>query len=164
MKLKPLSKGLQWRNGLKEFDFIPSVCILAKKYPKIIFILTNQEPKINLELCENMFYSTDIIRLDRQSDLNENAFCGTFCDVIVGRASSVFTFCFNQKTLFEQNVNMISFSYETENYAHYLKADWLGKQLRDKIKYKAKIIHSAASDGATACRVIDNIIYEYSTA
>ena len=76
----------------------------------------------------------------------------------MGRASSVFTFCFNQKTLFNQDVKMISFSYETENYAHYLKADWLGETLRNKINYKANIIHSSANNGKAACKVIEGLL------
>ena len=140
------------------FDFIPAIQELATRHPKTMFILTNKESSINLKL-NNIIYSSDIIKTSNM-DLNENAYLGTFCDIIVGRASGPFTFCFNQDILFNRDVKMISFSFETKDYAHYLKADWLGEKLRDKIKYKADIIHSSKRSGKEACNVIEGLLNE----
>jgi len=155
---KVLVSNAQAKSGqAPNFNFIPAIKSLALSCPKTIFIITNKEPGINFKSHANVVFSPDIIK-SSDTDLNENAFLGTFCDIIVGRASSVFTFCFNQKTLFNQDVKMVSFSYETENYAHYLKSDWLGESLRSKIDYKTNITHSSANNGNAACKIIKGLL------
>lgn len=130
-----IANGFAESGQADNFHFTPIVLELANKYHGIQFLLTNYEG--DYQLRENVKYTTNIIRKSMGSDLNENAYLGYRCNLIVGRASGVFSFCFNQDTLFHSShIKMMVFSN-----LDYPKKFWLYNYFQDKINYGTSIIN-----------------------
>lgn len=125
------------------FLMIPTVNKLADSYKNTIFIITNKEDGADIR-GPNVIYSSDIIRKNTGSDLNENSYISTYCNVIIGRASGPYTFCYVTNNMFREVKFLCFYRYGT--YPGLLNTTWLGSFFNKKIKYKASIIDSCESD------------------
>jgi len=132
------------KSGQSEnIDLNPIVEKLANLNPKVLFILTDSERKINKN---NVVYTSDIIKING-SDLNEIAYIGTKSDIIVGRASGPFCFCHNKATLFDPTKTFLAFTYYKND------GLWaLPEQLPEK---KAKQVWSNKFDFDSVCDTIN---------
>lgn len=124
---------------------------IAGKRPNVIFFISNKEQKCNFQTRDNVIYTPDIISKTIGSDLNENSYIGTFCDLIIGRSSGVFSFCYTQQNLFNRKVDMLCFKNPQS------PVDWLGDSFRNKIKYSANFIES----NDIQAKAVTNIIERY---
>lgn len=107
----------------QSFNFSMDTIIdnMSKKYRGTLFITTNPTTVIN----DNVFYSKNIINKTLGSDLNENAYLGEKCDIIIGRLSGAHTFCYNKTNMFKNNKKFVCFTndynealwYDSKNYA-----------------------------------------------
>ena len=96
------------RSGQSEnIDLNPIVDKLANLNSKILFVLTDNEKRINKN---NIVYTSDIIKTNG-SDLNEIAYIGTKSNVIFGRASGPFCFCHNKTILFDPTKTFIALTH-----------------------------------------------------
>jgi hypothetical protein len=84
---------------------------LAKKHGKWVFFLTNNVD--NTSLPQNVIYTPTIIQ-NSGSDLNENAYIGSQCDVIAGQLSGCHTFCYNAESMANKS-KIITFWRPTPN-------------------------------------------------
>jgi hypothetical protein len=146
-----ISNGLAMSGQATNFLMIPIINELAKQYPQIIFILSNQE-NCNINLLPNVIYSSNIIG-KHGCDLNENSFITTFCDVIVGRASGVFSYAWTQENLLQRNVKFVCFCGPGVVIRNDNKF-WTSHLLTDRINYSAEFIVSHETNG----NVVKNII------
>jgi hypothetical protein len=117
------------------FSMTSVIIKLAQKYQDKIFILSNPEGSINLP--PNIVYSSNIIRKPGGSDLNENSFLSSHCDMIIGRASGPFAFTLTQDNLFKRNTKFVCFSNIVPVAPNKF---WTSELLRDKINYSADIV------------------------
>lgn len=85
------------------FDLSNIINILSKKYLNIGFILTH---KTNLEHSSNIFYTNDIIGL--QKDLNEISYLSLKCKIIFGRASGPYCFSHVKENMFDIDKTIIA--------------------------------------------------------
>lgn len=131
-----ISNGNSLSGQSHNFPITGAIIRLAKRHKEIDWILANKEENCENLHLENLFYSKDIIKKQTGSDLNENAYLSTFCDIIIGRASGAFTYCFNKDNLFNRDCKMLVFSNLTN------KKFWLGSNFESIVDYKAKIINS----------------------
>jgi hypothetical protein len=84
------------------FSFDPVVNILSEEYPEWIFFLTNRN-KTSLNKS-NVVITHEFIRAN-QSDIMENSYLSTKCDIIVGRGSGVFcTSCVKENYLSDKKI------------------------------------------------------------
>lgn len=90
------------------FNLTSIIVQLAQKHTDKTFILTNKEH--SPALPSNIVYSSDIIKKAHLSDLNENSFISSFCDVIIGRSSGASTFAMTQENLFRRNIKVLYFT------------------------------------------------------
>jgi hypothetical protein len=72
------------------FDMIELITILACKYREYSFFITNDLNMNNLRGLNNVYLCKDIINID-ENDIVETSYFSTFCDVIIGRASGVYS-------------------------------------------------------------------------
>lgn len=106
---------------------------LANKHKDKIFILTQEE---NISLPSNIAFSSHIIHKRGISDLNEVSFLSTHCDMIIGRASGVFSFTINQDNLFRRQIKFLCFS----NFTIYPPNKfWMDKIFQDRVNYNSTI-------------------------
>ena len=89
------------------FDFNPIIYNIAEEYKNIQFILTDKKNQI---VKDNIFYTGDIIKSDKDSDLNEISYISTFCDIIIGRSSGPYTFSVVKKNLLNSEKIFIGFT------------------------------------------------------
>lgn len=95
------------------FDLNPIIEKLGVSNPDVSFFLTNQDGKMQ---HQNVHYTSDIIKTEG-SDLNEIAYLGTKCDMIIGRASGPFCFCHNKTTLFDSTKTFLAITnYKTDGW------------------------------------------------
>jgi len=123
----------------KNFDMLPSVHALAKKHKNILWLVTNK----NVKTHNNVIYTPDIIQKSG-TDLNENAYISTFCDLVVGKLSGVHTFSLIKDNLFDRKMVMLSFFKCGRKVLPH--ADWIGNRFRNKIKYSSTILESENTD------------------
>ncbi len=135
------------------FDLTTAIFELAQKHTDKIFILSNQF-SVN-QLPANVCYSREIIQSTAQTDLNENSFLSTHCDVIVGRASGPFTFSLTQENLFVRHPKFICF---TNLVPVAPNKFWVNELLRDKVNYSAQFIVENVSNAERAKYLIDTNI------
>ena len=128
-----ISNGKVLSGQAHEFNMNSIIESVAKKHNDKIFILSNNEGKINLP---NVIYSSDTIKKNG-NDLNENAFLSEHCDVVVGRASGTFSFALTQKNLFDRNIKFLCFSNLVPKKEGKF---WLDDMLSDKINYTSSIM------------------------
>jgi len=122
------------------FDMWPSIQHVAKKHPRTLWLVTNN----NIKTQGNIIYTPDIIQKENGNDLNENSYISTFCDLIVGRFSGPHTYSYTKDNLFNSNKTILSF-YNSRNKV-IASTDWIGNRFRNKIKYSAKIVDSVYVD------------------
>lgn len=102
-----ISNGQVQSNQAKNFDMTPAIKLLAHGYDDTAFILTQDAP-----ICmDNIFFTSDIIKTDDGSDLNEISALSEDCDVIIGRSSSPYAFCLTYDNHMDPDKTFVSFSY-----------------------------------------------------
>lgn len=112
------------------FDMTSIIVQLANEHPNTIFILSQKD---YTPLPNNVLVASDITR--KQHDLNEISFISTHCDMIIGRASGVFTFSLVKENLFDRQIKLLCFSHLVSNQRKY----WLGNMFSNKISYSCSI-------------------------
>lgn len=147
-----ISNGHAMSGQATNFPMAPMIANLARSHPEKIFILSNQED--NTALPPNVIYSKDIIKKPHGSDLNENSFITTYCDVIVGRASGVFSYAWTQQNMLQRKVKFVCFCGPgvVVRPPHQF---WLDSLLSDKIHYSAEYIVSHSTDPVEFRRVVE---------
>jgi len=84
---------------------------LVAMHPDVVFFYTDRKVTEKTREYINAVSTQDVIGpVPYASDLNETAYLGTFCDVIIGRCSGPQSFCFNTDVLFDLSKTMVSFS------------------------------------------------------
>lgn len=144
-----ISNGPALSGQASNFSMTQIIKILATNYTDTIFIVSHKDSA--LPAIDNIVYSSDIIQKSG-SDLNENGYLSTFCDVIIGRASGPFTFAFTRENIFDRKPIFLCFSNlepKEEN------KFWLGDYFKDKVEYSAKIIVSNESDENRVLNIIE---------
>ncbi|MGI0058661.1 MAG: hypothetical protein ACREBJ_02735, partial [Nitrosotalea sp.] len=150
-----VSNGISLSGQATNFPMSPIIIDLAKAHQDKIFILSNQD--INQALPPNVIYSKDIIQKPQGSDLNENSFITTHCDVIVGRASGAFSYAWTQQNMLQRKVKFVCFCnqgvviYPPHKF-------WTNNLLSDKINYSAEYIISDTTDSNAVKDIIQNSI------
>lgn len=147
-----VANGLALSGQATNFSMIPIITQLAQKYPNKTFILTNKEGVINLS---NVVYSSDIIKKTSMSDLNENSFISSHCDVIIGRSSGPSTFAMTQENLFKRNIKILYFTNIVPNPPNKFWADSI---FRDHVNFSADIINTNESSPALVSNIIEQNI------
>lgn len=115
------------------FNMTQAIANVAANHLDKIFILSNHD---NIPLPNNCIYADGIIKKSQRSDLNEISFLSSQCDLIIGRASGVFTFALTQYNLFERPAKFLCFYNLPAQNQQY----WLGPMFKDKIQYSANIV------------------------
>jgi hypothetical protein len=103
---------------------------LSKTFPHHTFFVTNYLE--NKKLPPNIIFTPSIIK--SLPDLNENAYIGSKCDIIIGQLSGVHVFCYNKETI-ENKTKIITFWRPTKNIVspYFLEGAYSDKELRNKI-------------------------------
>lgn len=146
-----IENGNALSNQAHNFAMAPIIIDLANKHPDKTFILSQRE---NVDVPSNVVYTSDIIQKREGSDLNEISFLSTHCDLIVGRASGVFTFSLVKENLFERSIKMLCFSHLVANQQKY----WLGKLFTDKVSYSSNIITNGTSNLEDVYKLIESYL------
>lgn len=81
---------------------------LVDAHPDAIFYYTDQKVATEAVLLARNAFPTDAVIGKGGCDLNENAFLGTKCDVIIGRASGPSSFCYTADILLDPTKTMIA--------------------------------------------------------
>lgn len=107
-KIKVLISNGEFLSGqAKNFEMASIINKLCKEYPNVIFFASNGEDGIDTTL-PNFYYTSDVIKLNC-SDLVENSYLSTYCDLIVGRASGAYCFACTKEN-WESDKTVICFS------------------------------------------------------
>jgi hypothetical protein len=122
------------------FDMTTAAVNIARNHMDKIFIFTNHA---SMRLPDNCIYSDNIIKKQQRSDLNEISFLSTHCDMVIGRASGVFSFCLTQQNLFERKMKYLCFSNLVPTRSGKF---WLGTNFQDTISYSSTILTSNESN------------------
>lgn len=148
-----VSNGHAQSGQATNFPMAPLICELAKNHPEKIFILSNQEGSVALP--PNVIYSKDIIKKPAGSDLNENSFLTTYCDVIVGRASGAFSYAWTQQNMVQRKIKFVTFCGPGVVIRPPHKY-WTSSLLSDRINYSADFIVSDTTDGNAVKTIIES--------
>jgi hypothetical protein len=135
------------------FDMTALIIRLAQKHSNKTFILTNQE--CNTSLPNNVVYSSNIIGKQGASDLNENSFISSHCDVIIGRSSGASTFAMTQENLFRRPIKILYF---TNIVPVAPNKFWADDFFSNKISYSADIICTNEHNPINVYNIIDTNI------
>jgi len=115
------------------FDMYPLIQIIAKEYPNHMFFVTNPienvlyhlgksgykigDPKI-YNPGSNIFLCKDILKIPEPepdaepiNDIVETTYFGTFCDLIIGRASGVYTLSINKSNTIDNPKKFVCLSH-----------------------------------------------------
>ncbi|HUC95610.1 MAG TPA: hypothetical protein VMR76_01455 [Candidatus Saccharimonadia bacterium] len=122
------------------FDMTSIIANIAKHHMDKIFIFTSHS---NTRLPDNCIYSDGIIKKQTRSDLNEISLLSAQCDMVIGRASGVFSFTLTQDNLFRRNMKYLCFSNLVPTKDNKF---WLSSLLQDKINYTSHIITTNESN------------------
>lgn len=145
-----VANGFAKSGQAANFSLGNSIVPLADRYHGITFLLTDDEQG-NIPTRNNIIYTKNIIHKKNGSDLNENSYLSTKCDMIIGRSSGVHTFSLVQENLFNRNINILSFS----NLSYKPNCFWLNDKFKDKVKYSSNIVNSTVENVTDATSVID---------
>lgn len=132
-----------------DFNMTQVIANVARNHKDTTFILSNHG---NVGLPNNCIYADKIIQKNMKSDLNEISFLSTHCDVIIGKASGVFSFCLTQQNLFERQAKYLCFSKWpaiAEN------KFWLHNLMKDRIEYSSKILVSGEANVNRIASIIE---------
>lgn len=143
--------GMALSGQAHNFAFTPIIANLAQKHQDKIFILSNKEGEY--QLPNNVVYSSNIIQKTIMSDLNENSYLSSHCDVIIGRASGAFTFAMTQENLFQRSPKFIAFCNLVPDSPNKF---WLNELFRDSVHYSAQFIVTNESNTNNITNIIDN--------
>lgn len=135
------------------FNMTNIIIKLSEKHLDTTFILSNKECDMVLPI--NVIYSSDIIKKTSSSDLNENSFISSYCDVIIGRSSGASTYAITQDSLFRKPTKILYFS------KMHLPPEkfWVDALLKDKVNFSADILCTAEEDENNVLNIIEtNII------
>lgn len=134
------------------FDMTSIVAEIAKKHMDKIFIFTSHS---GTRLPDNCIYSDGIIKKSFRSDLNEISYLSTHCDMLIGRASGVWSFCLTQQNLFRRNMKYLCFS----NLVPAKEGKfWMGSLFQDKIEYSSKITTTNEFDTNKISKLIEETL------
>ena len=125
-----IENGQSLSGQADNFNMTLAVANIAKSHMDKIFIFANQD---NIPLPNNCIYASGIIKKAQRSDLNEISYLSSYCDLIIGRASGVFTFALTQQNLFQRLPKFLCFYNLPAQNQQY----WLGPIFKDKIHYSA---------------------------
>lgn len=134
------------------FAMAPLILQAAQRHPDYSFILSQRE---NNTFPPNVFYTSDIIGRLEGSDLNEISFLSNYCDVVIGRASGVFSFALTRANLFERRVKFLCFSNLVPNKSNKF---WLSSLLQDRVEYKSQFTVSGTSDIWQVVNLLSNAL------
>lgn len=155
---KNTNKKILVENGLAKshqainFAITPIIIKIAQKHLDKIFILSSKE---DIDLPKNVIFTDDIIQIKDKSDLNEISFLSTHCDLIIGRASGVFTFSLTQENLFKRNIKYLCFSNLIPTVSNKF---WIGSLLKDKVKYSSDIFTTNESNSDAIYNIISGAL------
>lgn len=145
-----VSNGHAMSGQATNFPIAPIISSIASRHPDKLFILSNQEVHNRLT---NIVYSEDIIK-KCDSDLNENSFLTTHCDMIIGRASGVFSYAWTQQNMFQRNFKFLCFcgpgvvQYSPHQF-------WTHSLFSDKINYSARYVVSHTDNSDEVKNIIE---------
>lgn len=105
-----ISNGKVLSGQFPNFPFSPVIHKLARKYPSIDFLISNDEP--NLPTLPNVYLTRKIIKKDGL-DLNENSFLASRCNTIVGRFSGTYTFAMTRHNYWDPSKTFVVFTIPT---------------------------------------------------
>jgi hypothetical protein len=145
-----ISNGAILSDQARHFSLGQILTVLAPRYPNVTFILSNKESGV---AGPNIVDSSDIIRKNN-SDLNENSFLASNCDLVVGKASGSFTFAMTKDNFFNKDIKFLAFCNLVP--APPNNQFWIGELLRDKIKYKAQVIVDDSGDTSHISTIISS--------
>lgn len=148
-----ISNGQALSGQANNFPMTPIITDLAGRHKEKIFILSNVEGSYNLP--RNVIYSKDIIKKPYGSDLNENSFLASHCDLIVGRASGSFSYAWTQQNLLQRKCKFLAFCIPgviTKPPYQF----WTHSLFHDKIKYSAEIFESTATEHREVLSIIES--------
>lgn len=148
-----ISNGEVKSGQAENFPMAKIVNQLAAKNKDIIFFITNAERNPFAKL-DNLFYTPNIIK-KKGSDLNENAYLSTFCNLIIGRGSGVYTYAYIQDNLIERAPTFICFHRQIPGLKD---ARWLNNVFSQTMPYKAKFINSKLTKHDRVCNTIQQQI------
>jgi hypothetical protein len=134
------------------FPMAPIIGSLANKHKDKIFILSKRE---NMNLPSNVIYTSDIIRKQKGSDLNEISFLSTHCNMIIGRASGVFSFTLTKENLFIRDTKFLCF---TNLPTAVPNKFWVGASLNNRVEYSANIFTTNESNTIKVSEIIDRAL------
>ncbi len=111
---------------------------MAARHPDLLFICTSPYPGM---AAKNIAFSQYLIGDPPwgRCDLNETAYLGTYCDVIIGRCSGPQSFCYNTDVLLDPTKTLICLCDDERT------AKWV--YMSDAVK--AKIVWTPAADSET---------------
>ena len=115
-----ISNGPVQSNQAFNFDFDPSIKMLADRYPDILFILTSGSTIQK----NNVLFTSDIIEKVEGFDLNEISLLSTYCDTQIGRNSGPHVFSQVKRNWFDSNKVSLSFTYQRTG-SHFVLTDEL---------------------------------------
>jgi hypothetical protein len=143
-----IENGKAMSNQAINFDMTSIIAKLAEKHPKITFILSQND---HIPVPDNVFFTSDIIQKEiGKTDLNEISYLSTHCDVIIGRASGVFTFSITRDNLFDRKARFICFSHLLAHQKKY----WLGRLFEEKVDYSSSFVIDRTSNVDEVYRII----------
>lgn len=105
-----ISNGQVLSGQFPNFAFSPVIKKLARRYPDIDFLISNNES--HLPTLPNVHLTKDIIKKGGV-DLNENSYLASHCDVIVGRFSGTYTFSMTRQNYWNPNKTFVVFTIPT---------------------------------------------------
>lgn len=115
-----ISNGPVQSNQAFNFNFDPSIDMLADRYPDILFILTSGSTVQK----DNVLFTSDIISGAEGFDLNEISLLSTYCDTQIGRNSGPHVFSQVRRNWFDSNKVSLSFTYQKTG-SHFVLTDEL---------------------------------------
>lgn len=137
-----VSNGHAMSGQATNFEMTSIIVDLAQRDSSKTWILSNIEPQwINRALPGNAIYSHEIIKKPAGSDLNENSFLTTSCDLIIGRASGAFSYAWTQENLIKRKCKFLGFCGPGVMFYHNYNF-WNHSFLNGKINYSAQIVAS----------------------
>lgn len=145
-----VANGTALSGQAHNFNMMPIISSLAQQHPNKTFILSNNDGPLNYS---NMVYSSSIINKSTPSDLNENSFLSSHCDIIIGRSSGASTFAMTQENLFQRKIQVLYF---TNIVPVAPNKFWADSIFRDNINFSAEILNTNEADTNVIRQIIDS--------
>lgn len=136
-----IENGAALSGQAHNLNMTPLIITLANEHPDKAFILSSKEHFQSFLIPPNIYWTSNIINKNG-TDLNEISFLSTHCDLIIGKASGVFTFALTHDNLFKRNIKLLCFSHLLSSQNKF----WLGKLFAAKTSYSATVIINGTSN------------------